>query len=116
MNKKADCKKFVEVISKYLLEKNPFEYKQNIDESGDSEFDTEKFTFLLPNENKLYITLYLDPSQHKHVYTVFCRFETPCNVGNKINGKFNLLSCSDYHTAIKEFINMFERAFGANQK
>lgn len=113
MNKKNNIVFFIDRVIHFLNEKEPIHREKELFDDND-ELNKEVFVFELPNKNRFTVKVPLHWKEHISVFTVWGRFDVPCSVGNRFSGKYNFLSCSDHDTAVKEFIDMFEKAFGVN--
>lgn len=101
-NKVADIRKFIADVREYLLGQNAVQVE--------GYEGMEKFQ-IVTEKNKLYISLEVDATDHKHLYSVFMRFETPCEgMQNPISGKHNFHETGDIGWVLETFEKHLEKA------
>lgn len=99
-NKKADRVKFVQLVCKHLgTPKKETEYNKN--------------WIVRTKTSDLSITVEIGESNHKHVYSVYCRYidSIPKNANNQYSGKHNLhLHPCSAKNAFEQFVVFLNEA------
>lgn len=94
-HKIADIRKFIADVRQYVLGQNAVQVEGYV--------GVEKFV-IETAKNKLYVSLEVDAEAHKHLYSVFMRFETPCEgMQNPYSGKHNFHETGDVDWGLKSF-------------